>query len=87
MQNPALARWHAHLHGLATPIDETSKLTINAADSRAFSFAPVPTVRWYDRFHSFSDLQYIRVIALIQAVDFILDIIYYRFNCLACDSP
>jgi hypothetical protein len=26
-QHPAVARWHAHLHGLATVIHETSGLT------------------------------------------------------------
>jgi hypothetical protein len=26
MQNPALARWHAHLHGLVTSIHEISGL-------------------------------------------------------------
>ena len=28
IQHPAVARWHAHLHGLATPIHETSGLAI-----------------------------------------------------------
>jgi hypothetical protein len=31
VQHPAVARWHAHLHGLATAIHETSGLSLPAS--------------------------------------------------------
>jgi hypothetical protein len=34
MQNPALARWHAHLHALVTSIHETSGLKSNQAKTK-----------------------------------------------------
>jgi hypothetical protein len=34
VQHPAVARWHAHLHGLATAIHETSGL-VTTSDSEA----------------------------------------------------
>jgi len=64
VQHPVVTRWHAHLHGLATAIHETSGL--KSTSPLKFEYCILTSyINSFNQFPSFSDNNPIDLIAIL----------------------